>query len=106
MSELIETKSSTLDFSPSLRKEGRTILRKNKNMRDMVNVMEDKKFRDFFDASFGTMADAKTAIMMMKLYQYIDQKFPSASPEEKAAIIKRLYSDRDFRGQIIKAITA
>lgn len=79
-----------------------------KNRRDFLNsvadVMEDDTFRDFFDTHFNDWDDCVAAIMMMKAYQGISMRNPTAEPRDIVKVLRECMKDADFRHQLANSM--
>ncbi len=93
------------NIKDKLIKSGKKILRDNEFIGDLNDIMQDNKFRYFYDKYFNDITDVKTVIMYMKLYETIQKEYimkngVEIETELLAYIIKELMSNTDNIKQI------
>jgi hypothetical protein len=93
----------TIDTISGLEKSGRSIYQNNKSYRDIATVMEHPEFRQFFDLYLSDINNAKTMLLFMKLYEYVENNSTSLSPYEKIAMVKGIIDNGELRKKICNA---
>ena len=58
-----------------IKSSGSRILQKNNFFSDLVNLMENKEFKFFYEKYFNDWTDIETMIFYMKLYQSITNEY-------------------------------
>jgi hypothetical protein len=58
-----------------MKSSGSRILQKNNFFSDLVNLMENKEFKFFYEKYFNDWTDIETMIFYMKLYQSITNEY-------------------------------
>lgn len=65
------------------------------------DVMEDPKFRSFFDENFGTWDDCKAVLMVMKGYQILKQNTDSTTSKEEILVtLEKMLKKGETRRQL------
>lgn len=111
MSESLETSTTLstalkfLDGSDSkvleeLNDQGKKIYQKNTSLRDIATVMEHPEFRSFVDRYFNNVADAQSALMLIKTYQKIEKCFPKLDPYQKISLLHKIIGNSNTRRQM------
>jgi hypothetical protein len=96
MSDVITFYDSCKDYNTvSLEKEGRDLYQSNKNLRNIMNVMEHPEFQEFFNNYFQDWDITRVVIMFMKIYNSMDTK--NLSGYQKIALLKNLMDDGKTR---------
>ena len=101
MTDLTLYTPTTFDLRKATQ-HGDKIYRTNENMRDVANMMSDKKFREFFTKHFQTWDDVKTTMMFMKMYEFVDFMFPNKSIKVKLYVLNEIVKNSDTRSRMIK----
>lgn len=75
----------------------------------LAEIMDDSKFRSFFDSYFNEWDECKAVLMMMKTYQFLDRKFhitenKKLEKEEFIKILEEGFSNSEFRQYVIKSM--
>lgn len=76
----------------------------NKNFQALIEVMENPIFRRFYNIYFKGPEEAKTAILFMHLYEFIEERLKIKNPLEKAKIIYEVMNNRETRQNLYKFI--
>lgn len=81
-------------------KKGAEIIETNDFFRDLSDIMEDKKFSEFFNKYFIDSNEVKVTMIYMKLYNAFRQKWKDLSSEEldkriNTFLIWKIMKDRD-----------
>lgn len=77
--------------------EGNKLYKMNSNMRDLLDLMQDDKFRRVFTTHFNTWDDVKTVIILMKVYELIEQNYPKLSPKARLYILNEAIKNANTR---------
>jgi len=68
--------------SKSIIQKGEEILDNHEFYKDLSDLMEDKKFSNFFDKYFKTMSDTKVTLVYMNLYKEFKNKYKELNDKE------------------------
>ena len=93
---------------PNMLKEGKKIIQKNDFFNQLNEVMQDSKFRAFYDKYFKDATDIKTVILYMKLYEkleteYLERNGKQIEDELLVYMIKQLMTGKDSRKHILNS---
>ena len=58
------------------------LVKNNDFFADLIEIMEDKKFANFFEKYFVDMSEVKISVVYMKLYQEFKKKWKKMTDEE------------------------
>lgn len=89
-------------------KKGKKILEENEFFNDLDNMMNDKKFRIFYEKYFKDIVDIKVILLYMKLYETIQKEYFAIHNNEidnklLAYMIKELMNNNMSRDKIMKS---
>jgi hypothetical protein len=84
-----------------LEQKGKELYQTHQVFKDLANVMEHPEFKKFFNKYFESSGDAEAILMMMKVYQKLDE-VPGITPYQKVAAVDALYKDSNMRQKIIE----
>jgi hypothetical protein len=89
-------------------KKGKKILKENEFFKDLDNMMNDKKFRTFYEKYFKDIVDIKVILLYMKLYETIQKEYfaiHNCEIDNKllAYMIKELMNNNMSRDKIMKS---
>jgi hypothetical protein len=85
-----------------MKSSGSRILQKNNFFSDLVNLMENKEFKFFYEKYFNDWTDIETMIFYMKLYQSITNEYyerfeKEISKEIITYMMQKIMSDENMR---------
>jgi hypothetical protein len=88
-----------------INKKGIVLYRKNKNFKMLVDIMENKKFREFYNLYLKDVDNIKLALLFMKLYETVEKNSKvKLTPYQKISIVKDIFENRELRSQICQNI--
>ena len=100
------TNMSLVPFVPSpgvdpssLDAEGQISNSSSNVLRDVANVMEDAKFRSFFEQHL--LDDPESVLMLMWVYATVHKNTKMVSKHDKTEIVRKLIRDTHSRGRIM-----
>lgn len=103
MSELVLY--NTLDLK-KYETRGKKLYKEDGNLKIIADLMEDSKFRKFFEEHFNSWSDIKIVIYFMKLYQILDKESPvKLNSHQKIALINQSMIDSKLRHKIIQTMS-
>jgi hypothetical protein len=88
-----------------LESRGKLIYSTNEHFRNLSTVMEHPEFRNFYNTYLKDIEDAKTMLMFMKIYDYIETRFKGINPYQKISILKEILDNSESRKRICDAMT-
>ncbi len=62
--------------------KGENLLNTNDFFKELTEIMEDKKFSNFFEKWFTTLGEIKVTVIYMKLYNELKKKWKMLTDEE------------------------
>ena len=71
-------KSDSFDIT----EKANNLVKNNDFFADLIEIMEDKKFANFFEKYFVDMSEVKISVVYMKLYQEFKKKWKKMTDEE------------------------
>ena len=88
---------------------GDKILNNNHFMRELSELMENKKFRDFFNRYMDDWVGIKSTVTYMKLYSELKNKYSEINDEELnknivVFLLTKIMRNRDIMAASIKTI--
>ena len=88
-----------------LNKKGVQLYKKNKNFKLLADIMENRKFREFYNLYLTDIDNVKIALIFMKLYEAVEKNSKvKLTPYQKISIIKDLFENKNLRMRICKNI--
>jgi hypothetical protein len=88
-----------------INKKGIVLYRKNKNFKMLADIMENKKFREFYNLYLKDIDNIKLALLFMKLYESVEKNSKvRLTPYQKISIVKDIFENRELRSQICHSI--
>lgn len=74
-------------------------------------LMDNVEFRDFFDDNFGTWSDIEAAIMMMKIYRFVQEEYlrqtgKQVDRENGTKIVRSLFMNVECRKIMIEEMNS
>jgi hypothetical protein len=102
---MAEISINTNDPNTTSHNYGKKLYATNKTLRDIATIMEHPEFKEFFDKYFENPLEAKTMLMMMKLYRWLPNLIDIPSNSEvssytKIAFLKSVIDDSILRAQV------
>lgn len=90
-------KSDSFDISEKAAK----LVKNNDFFADLIEIMEDEKFANFFEKYFVDMNEVKISVVYMKLYQEFKKKWKKMTDEEldkkvNVFLIWKMMRDKDM----------
>lgn len=64
--------SSQKDFLNEIQNHGKKVYKTKQNMKELIDIMENPQFKDFFDKHFNNWDDIHTVTILMLSIKYID----------------------------------
>ena len=85
-----------------MKSSGSRILQKNNFFSDLVNLMENKEFKFFYEKYFNDWTDIETMIFYMKLYQSITNEYYERFEKENSKeiityMMQKIMSNENMR---------
>lgn len=91
--------------SKSLDRLGRKLYHGNKSLKDISNVMEHPEFQNFFKTYFTDWLSVKSIMMLMKIYEKLNDDFSDLNGYQRLALVYELMGDSDSRGKVADGIS-
>ena len=88
---------------------GKITYENNPTMRLISDVMSDSSFRELFDKTFNTWSEVQAILMIMKLYQKIENVHinQEKGPPNKMAVlgaVQEVMNNTEMRSNVVKAM--
>jgi len=81
--------------------QGRKIYQGNQELQEISNLMEHPLFRTIYDKYFNDMTSIQLIMMVMKIYEEIEQLHPEFSGYQKLYFVKKILDDRNLRSELV-----
>lgn len=88
---------SNISDDQKLEQEGRCIYQTNSNFKELGNVIANPVFSEYFNSKFQTWEDCQQQIMMLKVCNYLKNKYPNYTPYQIIALLKKVIDNTDTR---------
>ena len=88
-----------------LKKHGEKTYEENKVMALIADIMSDSKLRSLFDEHFNDWNDIKTILMIMKVYQSIENQGKNKlDKKELIGAVQKIIMNGDMRHNVVNAM--
>ena len=74
-------------------------------MKNIANVMENPEVKDFFKKYFKDWTDVKSMVMLMKVYEKLDENFDDLNGYQKLALLYEIIGDSKSRQHVCESMT-
>ena len=92
-----------------INKEGNKIYNNNTYFKDLHDIMQNEKFRKFYDKYYKNWGEIEVMMMYMKLYESIEKEYfqqfnEKISKEKVLYIVKQIIKNKDSRKYTVKQL--
>lgn len=85
--------------------QGEKIYNEGGNLKMIVDLMENKQFREFYDENFKSLSDVKIVVLFLKMYERLEELNPNLTKYEKISLLSKIINNFETRKYVINELS-